>query len=158
MPTPNYNAIHTIFGNIGQYFCCNLQYPHQQNANPQLQCSANDIWQYFVVLGNICAIPCNIRHFFAILGNTLQYWAILCNIRQHFAILGNFFAILGNTLQHCIRTLPRGGMYWVVNPRRPRDFPRPERCPEGEARRTSRGPREILRSEVSIFEEKTVKC
>ena len=28
-------------------------------------------------------------------------------------------------LEHsCIRTLPRGGMYWVVHPRRPRDFPR----------------------------------
>ena len=27
---------------------------------------------------------------------------------------------------YCIRTLPRGGMYWVVHPRRPRDFPRPE--------------------------------
>ena len=36
---------------------------------------------------------------------------------------------------------------WVVHPRRPRDFPRPERCPEGEARGTSRGPREISRSE-----------
>ena len=50
-------------------------------------------------------------------------------------------------MKECIRTLPRGGMYWVVHPRRPRDFPRPERCPEGEARGTSRGPREISRSE-----------
>ena len=25
---------------------------------------------------------------------------------------------------YCIRTLPRGGRYWVVHPRRPRDFPR----------------------------------
>ena len=38
-------------------------------------------------------------------------------------------------------------MYWVVHARRPRDFPRPERCPKGEARGTSRGPGEILRSE-----------
>ena len=38
-------------------------------------------------------------------------------------------------MREYIRTLPRGGMYWVVHPRRPRDFPRPERCPEGEARR-----------------------
>ena len=30
--------------------------------------------------------------------------------------------------QHCIRTLPRGGMYWEIHP------PRPERSPEGEAR------------------------
>ena len=29
--------------------------------------------------------------------------------------------------EYCIHTLPRGGMYWVVHPRRPRDFPRPER-------------------------------
>ena len=36
-------------------------------------------------------------------------------------------------VRYCIRTLPRGGMYWVVHPRRPRDFPRPSRCPEGEA-------------------------
>ena len=28
--------------------------------------------------------------------------------------------------RYCIRTLPRGGMYWVVHPRRPRDFPRAE--------------------------------
>ena len=41
----------------------------------------------------------------------------------------------------------REGMYWVVHPRRPRDFPRPKKCPKGEARGTSRGPREILRSE-----------
>ena len=32
--------------------------------------------------------------------------------------------------EDCIRTLPRGGMYWVVHPRRPRDFPRPKRCPK----------------------------
>ena len=52
-------------------------------------------------------------------------------------------------MRECIRTLPRGGMYWGVHPRRPRDFPRPERCPdpEGKARGTSRGPREISRSE-----------
>ena len=30
---------------------------------------------------------------------------------------------------------------WVVHPRQPRDFPRPERCPEGEARGKSRGSR-----------------
>ena len=28
--------------------------------------------------------------------------------------------------EYCICTLPRGGMYWVGHPRRPRDFPRPE--------------------------------
>ena len=27
---------------------------------------------------------------------------------------------------YCIRTLPRGEMYWVVHPRRPRDFRRAE--------------------------------
>ena len=31
-------------------------------------------------------------------------------------------------------------MYWVVHPRRPRDFPRPERCPVGAAWGTYRGP------------------
>ena len=36
-----------------------------------------------------------------------------------------------------IRTLLRRGMYWVVHPWRPRDFPRPERCPKGEAWGTS---------------------
>ena len=39
--------------------------------------------------------------------------------------------------KYCTCTLPRGMMYWVVHPRRPRDFPRPEICPEGEARVTS---------------------
>ena len=34
------------------------------------------------------------------------------------------------------RTLPRGGMYWVVHPRPPGDFPRPSRCPEGEILRS----------------------
>ena len=42
-------------------------------------------------------------------------------------------------MRECIRTLPRGGMYWVVHPRRPRDFPRTERCPKGKARGTSQG-------------------
>ena len=37
-------------------------------------------------------------------------------------------------------------MYWVVHPRRPKRFPRTERCPKGEVRGTSRGPRKILRS------------
>ena len=31
----------------------------------------------------------------------------------------------------CVRTLPRQGIHWVVHPRRPKDFLRPERCPEG---------------------------
>ena len=42
-------------------------------------------------------------------------------------------------------------MYWVVHPRRPRDFPRPERCPEGEAQGKSRGLREISRAEGMDF-------
>ena len=51
--------------------------------------------------------------------------------------------------EYCIRTLPRGGMYWEIHPPRPERFPkgrgfctpRPERFPEGEARGKSRGPR-----------------
>ena len=34
----------------------------------------------------------------------------------------------------CIRAPPRRGRYWEIHPRRPRDFLRPERFPEGEAR------------------------
>ena len=34
-------------------------------------------------------------------------------------------------------------MYWVAHPLRPRDFPRPSRCPSGFALGTSLGPREI---------------
>ena len=33
----------------------------------------------------------------------------------------------------CIRAQPRRGRYWEIHPRRPKDFPRPERFPEGEA-------------------------
>ena len=32
---------------------------------------------------------------------------------------------------HCIRAPPRRGRYWEIHPRRPRDFPRPERNLEG---------------------------
>ena len=37
--------------------------------------------------------------------------------------------------------LLRGGMYWVVHPRRPIDFPRHKRCPKGKAWGKSRGRR-----------------
>ena len=46
-----------------------------------------------------------------------------------------------------VRTPPKRGRYWEIHPRRPRDFPRPERFPEGEARGKSRGSREISRAE-----------
>ena len=39
----------------------------------------------------------------------------------------------------CIRAPPKRGRYWEIHPRRPRDFMRPERFPEGEARGKSRG-------------------
>ena len=51
----------------------------------------------------------------------------------------------------CIRAPPKGGRYWEIHPRRPRDFPRPERFPEGEARGKSRGSREISRAEGMDF-------
>ena len=77
---------------------------------------------------------------------TLLTWTLpnstLRYISSHMRIARSSCTVYAVVL-YCIRTLPRGGMYWVVHPRRPRDFPRPERCPEGEAR----GPREILRSE-----------
>ena len=44
-------------------------------------------------------------------------------------------------LVDCIRAPPRRGRYWEIHPRRPRDFPRPERFPEDEARGKSRGSR-----------------
>ena len=34
---------------------------------------------------------------------------------------------------YCIRAPPKRGRHWEIHPRRPRDFPRPERFPEGEA-------------------------
>ena len=52
---------------------------------------------------------------------------------------------------HCIRAPPRRGRYWEIHPRRPKDFPRPERFPEGEARGKSRGSREIWRAEGMDF-------
>ena len=51
----------------------------------------------------------------------------------------------------CIRAPPKRGRYWEIHPRRPRDFPRPERSPEGEARGKSRGSREIWRAEGMDF-------
>ena len=54
-------------------------------------------------------------------------------------------------MQHCIRAPPRRGRYWEIHPRRPKDFPRPERFPEGEARGKSRGSREIWRAEGMDF-------
>ena len=41
-------------------------------------------------------------------------------------------------------------MNWVVHPLRPRDFPRPSRCPSGFALGTSLGPREISRAEGNL--------
>ena len=52
---------------------------------------------------------------------------------------------------NCIRAPPRRGRYWEIHPRRPKDFPRPERFPEGEARGKSRGSREIWRAEGMDF-------
>ena len=40
---------------------------------------------------------------------------------------------------------------WEIHSRRPKDFPRPERFPEGEARGKSRGSREIWRAEGMDF-------
>ena len=57
--------------------------------------------------------------------------------------------------RYCIRTLPRGGMYWEINPRCPRDFPRHKRFPEGNVRGKSWGCREILRAEGRIDSVKT---
>ena len=51
----------------------------------------------------------------------------------------------------CIRAPPRRGRYWEIHPRRLKDFPRPERFPEGEARGKSRGSREIRRAEGMDF-------
>ena len=69
----------------------------------------------------------------------------MCSCHSPKGVYQEILAVFPCTLSreqavYCIRTLPRGGMYWIVHPRRPRDFPRPERCPEGEARGTSRGP------------------
>ena len=50
-----------------------------------------------------------------------------------------------------VRTPPKLGRYWKIHPRRPRDFLRPERFPEGEARGKSRGSREISRAEGMDF-------
>ena len=52
---------------------------------------------------------------------------------------------------HCIRAPPRRGMDWEIHPRRPKDFPRPERFHEGEARGKSQGSREIWRAEGMDF-------
>ena len=38
-------------------------------------------------------------------------------------------------MRECIRAPPKRGRYWEIHPRRPRDFLRPERFPEGEASR-----------------------
>ena len=40
---------------------------------------------------------------------------------------------------------------WEIHPRCPKDFPRPKRFPEGEARGKSRGSREIWRAEGMDF-------
>ena len=53
---------------------------------------------------------------------------------------------LRECIWECIRTLPRGGMYWEIHPPRPERFPKggdfaprgPERFPGGEARGKSR--------------------
>ena len=59
--------------------------------------------------------------------------------------------LFDSIFQQCIRAPPRRGRYWEIHPRRPKDFPRPERFPEGEARGKSRGSREIWRAEGMDF-------
>ena len=54
-------------------------------------------------------------------------------------------------MRECIRAPPKRGRYWEIHPRRPRDFPRPERFPEGKARGKSQGSRKILRTEGMDF-------
>jgi len=66
----------------------------------------------------------------------------------------------------CIRTLPRGGMYWKIHSPRPKRFPKggdfaprgPRDCPRAkpEGNLEGRGvqnprPREISRAEVGVF-------
>ena len=66
----------------------------------------------------------------------------------------NFKLLLGQhplCIVDCIRAPPRRGRYWEIHPRCPKDFPRPERFPEGEARGKSRGSREISRAEGMDF-------
>ena len=53
-------------------------------------------------------------------------------------------------VKDCIRAPPRRGRYWKIHPRRPKDFPRPERFPEGEARGKSRGSREIWSTDTIL--------
>ena len=53
--------------------------------------------------------------------------------------------------EDCIRAPPRRGRYWEIHPRCWKDFPRPKRFPEGEARGKSRGSREIWRAEGMDF-------
>ena len=50
-----------------------------------------------------------------------------------------------------VRPPSRRGRYWEIHPWCPRDFPRPERFPEGEARGKSWGSREISRAEGMDF-------
>ena len=49
-----------------------------------------------------------------------------------------------------VRTPPKRGRYWEIHPRRPRDFRRPKRFPESEAREKSRGSRFSRISSSSI--------
>ena len=91
---------------------------------------------------------CCLRPF--LLQNTHIKLKLFCwrSSSKSFNILTNTFLLAPqgahNTLKYCMWALPRGGMYcistllqggmyWVVHSRRPRDFPRPERCPEGKA-------------------------
>ena len=70
----------------------------------------------------------------------MAHWPIAQELYSYTCILG-FTYIL-------ISTLTIGGAFWIVQPR---DFPSTEWCPEGKARGTSQGPREILRKRMTIF-------
>ena len=51
----------------------------------------------------------------------------------------------------CICAPPKRGSYWEIHPRRPRDFLRPERFLEGEARGKSRGRRGWISQYLQSF-------
>ena len=70
---------------------------------------------------------------------------------HNFLTQDNFVSLHFRIALDCIRAPPRRGRYWEIHPRRPKDFPRPERFPEGEARGKSRGSREIWRAEGMDF-------
>ena len=95
-------------------------------------------YQQARILNIHCIISYHTAIFVLIFSWFMMNWMFLVQkvgLRFHIFWLYDIFC----DCWYCIRTLPRGGIYWVVHPQRPRDFPRPERCPEGEARGTSRG-------------------